>query len=386
MLHQTEHIHPVGIYALQRNSNGVLERKPTALRDAFRTYAVEGDLAVGRLEKRPAVETPSQFLQPKPLPSRPAKITATFVVPTGSVAERATQIAKHLYRFKIAWAAQTTRQETLSAPSKVLFLSGAPADWLELPPEREAKIVYDASDLYSVATAADLSPSQQGLLAEADLVIFPSITTRRAFHSLVGKKCKVIPDGVDLRNFSRACRKHADSPPDIRFITHPLLGYFGEVDEFLDYELIAEIGRANPSWQVALIGPVRPGVTLPRTHNLFWLGARDFSTLGLYARAFDLCILPYRTEVNRVREWSAQARAMLLTGRKLVTTVAPADRGLRPYLRVNLDRSAFISACQQLAFGGRRSSRHSARHQAAKRSWRRVAREVEAALREIGIE
>ena len=49
LLHQTGHIHPVGIYRLQRGSGGRLERHPTGLRDAYKALIDGGNAAAGTL-------------------------------------------------------------------------------------------------------------------------------------------------------------------------------------------------------------------------------------------------------------------------------------------------------------------------------------------------
>ncbi len=55
LLHQTGHIHPVGIYGLERQAGGRLARNPTGLRDAYRALIQGGDETAG-----PLVETEKQ--------------------------------------------------------------------------------------------------------------------------------------------------------------------------------------------------------------------------------------------------------------------------------------------------------------------------------------
>ena len=55
LLHQTGHIHPVGIYRLERQAGGKLARFPTGLRDAYRALIRAGDETAG-----PLVESEAQ--------------------------------------------------------------------------------------------------------------------------------------------------------------------------------------------------------------------------------------------------------------------------------------------------------------------------------------
>ena len=52
MLHQTGHIHPVGIYSLRRSEHGELVREPTSLADHYRALIEHGDAAVGSVAPR----------------------------------------------------------------------------------------------------------------------------------------------------------------------------------------------------------------------------------------------------------------------------------------------------------------------------------------------
>src|SRR5207248_2205754 len=57
LLHRVGHIHPVGIYRLQRGAHGELERVATPLRDTFQQLIAQGTKAVGEL-KPPAPPEP----------------------------------------------------------------------------------------------------------------------------------------------------------------------------------------------------------------------------------------------------------------------------------------------------------------------------------------
>ena len=67
MLHQTGHIHPVGMYRLERRPNGTLERIPTGLRDAYRTLIQGGNATAGRAgrDRRPTRATRGPRRRPR---------------------------------------------------------------------------------------------------------------------------------------------------------------------------------------------------------------------------------------------------------------------------------------------------------------------------------
>ena len=63
------------------------------------------------------------------------------------------------------------------------------------------------------------------------------------------------PSSVDVDHFAAARRPQHD-PDDQAEIPHPRLGFYGVIDERLDLELIEQVARMKPEWQIVLIGPV----------------------------------------------------------------------------------------------------------------------------------
>ena len=58
-----------------------------------------------------------------------------------------------------------------------------------------------------------------------------------------------------MKNFGKARAEATEVPADIAQLQKPLLGYFGVVDERMDYELLAKLADAHPEWSVVIIGP-----------------------------------------------------------------------------------------------------------------------------------
>ena len=67
-------------------------------------------------------------------------------------------------------------------------------------------------------------------------------------------------------------------------MARPILGWFGVVDERVDYAMVGEMARMRPDWSFAMVGPVvkvDPNL-LPHSPNLYWLGGRDYQQLPNY--------------------------------------------------------------------------------------------------------
>jgi glycosyltransferase involved in cell wall biosynthesis len=105
-------------------------------------------------------------------------------------------------------------------------------------------------------------------------------------------------------------------------MARPILGWFGVVDERVDYGLLHDLARLRPQWSIAMVGPVvkiDPNL-LPHSPNLFWLGSREYSVLPNYCRAFDVCIMPFA--LNAATEFINPTKALeyMATGRPIVST------------------------------------------------------------------
>src|SRR6185295_6472431 len=112
--------------------------------------------------------------------------------------------------------------------------------------------------------------------------------------SRFNKNCHFYGCGVDGQHFGKARDSATDVPSDIAALRKPVLGYFGVVDERMDYELLTKLADANPNWSIAMIGPVLKvdAATLPQRSNLHWLGGKSYGDLPAYCKGFDVCLMP----------------------------------------------------------------------------------------------
>jgi UDP-galactopyranose mutase len=86
-----------------------------------------------------------------------------------------------------------------------------------------------------------------------------------------------------------------EDPVDQREIPHPRIGYAGVIDERVDLALIAEIARTRSDWHLVMIGPVAkiPEDSLPRQHNIHYLGLKPYADLPAYFSGWDAAMLPF---------------------------------------------------------------------------------------------
>lgn len=160
-------------------------------------------------------------------------------------------------------------------------------DYLDLFPN--SRVIYYCGDDFGALSGVDhrkVAPLERRLLERAHLVCCASEALR---HKLGCHVSHLLPHGVDLTHFSQPQARPPDLPPG------PILGFYGALAPWLDYELLTELADLMPECNLVLIGPnLACPVSLLQRSNVHWLGSRDHEQLAAYAQHFDVALLPFR--------------------------------------------------------------------------------------------
>lgn len=102
------------------------------------------------------------------------------------------------------------------------------------------------------------------------------------------------PSSIDKGHFAKA-RVPLSDPEDQATIPHPRIGFFGVIDERMDIHLVAQVAASRPDLHFIMIGPVLKidPDTLPRTHNIHYLGGKSYEELPLYLGGWDIAMIPF---------------------------------------------------------------------------------------------
>lgn len=187
----------------------------------------------------------------------------------------------------------------------------------------ERAIVYDCMDQLSQFRGAhpELVQRERQLLAMADIVFAggPKIHSAKRLHN---ENCHAFGCGADVAHFGKAMLAETVVPSDVAQLSGPVLGYFGVVDERLDYDMIAALADAHPAGNVVIVGPVAKvdPAAFPKRPNLHWLGGRDYSQLPGYVKSFDACLMPFA--LNAATEFINPTKALeyMAAGKPIVST------------------------------------------------------------------
>jgi glycosyltransferase involved in cell wall biosynthesis len=220
-------------------------------------------------------------------------------------------------------------QEFLAGPAAGEFES--PVQWFYDPMAapafagemNEILTVYDCMDELSKFRCAppDIARRETDLLAQAQVVFTGG---RKLYESKRrhNENCHFYGCGVEGEHFGKARSETTQIPPEISALPKPVFGYFGVIDERLDYDLIAELADINKDGSIVMIGPVLKvdPASLPHRPNLHWLGQRSYADLPNYCRGFDVCLMPFA--LNESTEFINPTKALeyMATGRPIVST------------------------------------------------------------------
>ena len=165
------------------------------------------------------------------------------------------------------------------------------AEWLRA--KTGWRIVYDCMDEWAdfPNIGVELLNAEERLVASADAVTVTASLLGEKWQDKA-RRCAVVRNGVDFEFFSSHCRPNGL----LADVSHPIIGFYGGLAEWVDFELIAACARARPAWQFVLVGDVfvKDLAGLDTMSNVRLLGRRPYAEMPLFLYNFDVCLLPFK--------------------------------------------------------------------------------------------
>ena len=216
----------------------------------------------------------------------------------------------------------------------------------------ERAIVYDCMDELSQFKGAPpmLLERERELLGVAD-VVFCGGQKMRKKRLPLNSNTHFFGTGVDVEHFGKALSREQKIAPEIAaFGGAPVIGYFGVVDERIDYELLAKLADARSDWHVVMVGPackVDPA-EFPKRDNLHFIGGRPYADLPALTKGFSVAMMPFA--LNAATEYINPTKALeyMAAGRPVVSTALDEVRmNFGSVARIADSHAEFIAFCQK---------------------------------------
>jgi glycosyltransferase involved in cell wall biosynthesis len=213
----------------------------------------------------------------------------------------------------------------------------------------EACSVYYCVDEWSMFSYLDRDRTvaqERSLLGKVDAVFAINHALAESKRA-VNPATYVSPHGVDHALFARALDASTEVPADLEAIPHPRLGFYGTLQDWVDFDLLAHVARSRPSWHIVLIGQELVDVSAIRgLANVHLLGQKKHGELPAYCKGFDLGLIPYRIDERMTYVNPLKLREYLSAGLPVVSTPVPEVKRYADRVRIAATPAEFVAACE----------------------------------------
>jgi glycosyltransferase involved in cell wall biosynthesis len=231
-----------------------------------------------------------------------------------------------------------------------------PILWIAIPTAievvgrmNESLVIYHVSDKYDANTMdhatdpAFIRSLHERAIESADLIFYSSRKLlAEATRGL--ERSHLLEQAVDFEHWAKIGKGEVGVAAEVEKIAHPRIGYFGAIEPWLiDQQLIKQAAEERPGWNWIFIGNKSRGLDIESLPNVHFLPPVSYNDLPKYAAGFDVCVLPWNTEVPFTSYGSAiKVREYLASGKPVVISPLPEYESMSDVLRIGRTRDQFL--------------------------------------------
>jgi teichuronic acid biosynthesis glycosyltransferase TuaH len=140
--------------------------------------------------------------------------------------------------------------------------------------------------------------SEEILVRNSDIVI---CTSKQLYKEkkLQNPNTHFIPNAADINHSRRALDEHLPIHPKIASLKKPVIGYFGNIERRIDFELVREVADMNKEKSFVFVGPVSSEFvpqSFFETPNIYYLERQPYSEMPGILKGFDVALLPFKKD------------------------------------------------------------------------------------------
>jgi len=209
---------------------------------------------------------------------------------------------------------------------------------------KSSLVVYNCVDEYIEwpgVNKALVEEMENTLLLKSDLVVACSdeLCNKKSINN---REVFLLPHGVDIQHFSRRDKSLAQLPILLN-LSGPVVGFFGAISEWIDYDLVHFLATSRPDWNFVFIGPIDSDISMLKPlKNVFFTGAVSYNDLPNEASVFDVGIIPF--VVNELTESVNPLKLLeyFSCGFPVVSTEIPEVLKLSDVTYIAKDKNEFL--------------------------------------------
>jgi glycosyltransferase involved in cell wall biosynthesis len=155
-----------------------------------------------------------------------------------------------------------------------------------------------------------------------------------------------IGNGVDFDLF--AASQIEDAPPEFRSLPHPIIGFTGAAEGYVDVPLVKEIAGARRDCSFVFIGPLeRLQGQFDDEPNVHFLGFRRYDELPRYVAHFDVCFIPANKQPASLSAEPSKLYQFLAAGKPVLCTDLPELIKHVPHVQIFRNAEEFSRALRE---------------------------------------
>ena len=213
----------------------------------------------------------------------------------------------------------------------------------------EEKTIYYCGDEYAEFSSFSqelVRGMERRLLQKSDLVIVVSdklFKTKKEYNNNI----YLLPHGVEFEHFFKSTSENIHLPVELKNIKKPIIGYYGLIRDWIDFELLQKISQRK-DWSLVLIGPANTDISsIQGIDNIHLLGPKDYESLPLYLKGFDVCIIPYKLLEVTINARPLKLFEYMASGKPVVSTPLPTVLPYKEVVRIGYTHEEFIEQVEK---------------------------------------
>jgi len=191
-------------------------------------------------------------------------------------------------------------------PMYYISIAGFPISFDELKDIKDYgfEIIYEYIDELDESINGSLKKQVEVLKRLEELEPALVISSARKLYDEMAKRFPeevllLSQNAVEIEKFQSKKRSKNSAPADLKGIIDqgkPIIGYYGAIASWLDYDLIHKVAAARPDYNFVFIGrDYDNGLqNLNISENIYYLGPKDYEELASYSYWFDAATIPFQ--------------------------------------------------------------------------------------------
>lgn len=184
---------------------------------------------------------------------------------------------------------------------------------------------------------------ERNLIKRVDLIFATSDILYDSMKKF-GKPVFYLPHGVDLEHFKKAYVSSEHSAKKSKF----KIGYFGLINQRLDFKLLDRLTDDRPDWEFVFMGPIYfcPN-KLREKKNCHFQPPVSYAGLPEALKSIDVLMLPYQMNTLTQTLNPLKLRECLATGKPVVAAPLPEIEKYAPMIAMASSKEEWIFALEE---------------------------------------